>query len=1308
MIALLALACLRTPSLAPASIQAQNRLQLVPIVSDERLEYVEESVDGSRLITHDRGYAPKLWDPRTMRILRILGQGESIDYVTFSKNGEWVLTQSKTSVAIWDAARARRVATVQPMIDQDQFTVSAVSKDGLRCAAGTKKGWTVTFDIAKPDDGEWRQAHMSAVECLDWSPDSTKIATGAADGTSGIWDAKTQEFIKRFTDAKAAAQWIEWSLDGDQVLVTSRDNHARLYQAADAKLVLDQEHVIGEKGYMNNTLMAALFVGKAGDGVLTADRWGVMHITDRKTLKPLRTLPLQPPPHQTDSEGSPIGALREIRKSRDGRRIGTYSTDEKLALWDADTGKEYPFDREDGNPTAGEFSPNGEVFWVGYDDGTIKRHELETGRILSKTYGSIRPLRNCLPLGSDSVNLWTEYRPEGFMAWNGERTVWPVASLGSHQLVPDAVYQPIVASDNKHMLVWNSGRETVSLYELPSGKFLGALKELDGIAFSPDGSKILSWKNGKHIVVWSSSFEPEKEVPLKEEAKIFDLAPTPEAKSVVVVLNDGWVGEINLEKAGEYRDFGQVKGEYHAATVSRDGNWLAVAGLETLDLWDLRTSAHKSLKGIATDYSIGEPGFSSDSRAVALENQGGIGVWSVETGEQLLDFKEEHTVSNADASLLFSPVKPWVLHWAESRLEIWDYTTKTRVANLQLADVVMNAAFANNGKRLLTTDPTDGVVIWDLTTPAPKKLGAFLVMRSGEWLVMDTEGRYDASDPSRVEGASYVLEWEKGLEPIAVSQLKSQFYEPDLLKELMGLSSEAPRQVPDLSSLHLYPAVTLKPSKDDAAKVDISLEDRDEGGIGKVSVFLNGKQVFSKEGAGFIAFNGADYLQYMLPEPQLEGHGNILSVQAANEDGTLTSLPQSVDIGVPQGLKAPEVSLYALCVGVGDYAGNKSDLKSPPKDAEDLAKALTLVGNKLLPGRVHLTTLATDMGSPSELPTRANISAWFSDTAQKATSSDIVLVFLSGHGTSSIGSKRDYFFLTMEADPADVSEATALTGAMSGDELRAALAKVAATKQVVILDTCHSGAAVSDLVSSRSVSGDYQRAWEQIKDTTGTWLLAATASDTLSYESSSVDHGVLTYSLLEAIDKANADGLRPGSGGDLFVDVEQWLSYAVGRVDSLKNEMGIVGVQRPELRRSEANSSFSIGVTNEKERGVLGLRPPLPIILVGPFEQDQEDPLGLEAQMAAALKNAKRLKAWFDVAKHPNVYRVAGSYTTEGEKVTLKVVLQRLDADQNRKTLETLELTGGPKSLDVLAASAVAELEKRIAAIEAAKKTSGS
>jgi hypothetical protein len=93
----------------------------------------------------------------------------------------------------------------------------------------------------------------------------------------------------------------------------------------------------------------------------------------------------------------------------------------------------------------------------------------------------------------------------------------------------------------------------------------------------------------------------------------------------------------------------------------------------------------------------------------------------------------------------------------------------------------------------------------------------------------------------------------------------------------------------------------------------------------------------------------------------------------------------------------------------------------------------------------------------------------------------------------------------------------------------------------------------------------------------------------------------------------------------------------------------------------------------------------------------------LESKLSDALREEKRIKAWFDIAKHPNVYRVAGTYVVRADKVTLKVVIQRLDADQNRKTVESFEVSGSAKDLEGLAASVRTELETRVLALEAAK-----
>jgi hypothetical protein len=467
-----------------------------------------------------------------------------------------------------------------------------------------------------------------------------------------------------------------------------------------------------------------------------------------------------------------------------------------------------------------------------------------------------------------------------------------------------------------------------------------------------------------------------------------------------------------------------------------------------------------------------------------------------------------------------------------------------------------------------------------------------------------------------------------------------------------------------------------------------------------MSFYLNGKQFYTKKSSGYVQLDLEQHMSFMLPETTLgKGRGNLLSVTVTNENGDLTSSPVTLDLGVPPQLKAPDVHIRALFVGVGDYPGTSGDLGAPPSDAIALGNAVKNVGEKLLPGKVNVKVLGTAEGQ--ERPTRQNILNWFSDTAERASSSDIVLVFFAGHGVSKIGDRSDYFFLTSEADPSDVTTAMASTATISGEDLRAALSKVPANKQVVILDTCHSGAAGSSLLGDgRSVSGDYQRAWEAIRDTTGTWLLAGSAANQLSYESSNVDHGMLTYALLEAIDRASGDGLRKAPSGEMFVDVERWLGYAANRVESLKSEIGVKGIQQPEFRRSTRGSTFDIGVLPSDAKGSVGLKPPKPVVILASFQSDEEDPLGLERLIHDATKDAKDVKFWYDVPKHPNVYRAAGTYVLTGDSIALKVFIQKFDADQNRKTLETLELKGEKTKLADLAMQVRDEVQKRVSALD--------
>ena len=218
-------------------------------------------------------------------------------------------------------------------------------------------------------------------------------------------------------------------------------------------------------------------------------------------------------------------------------------------------------------------------------------------------------------------------------------------------------------------------------------------------------------------------------------------------------------------------------------------------------------------------------------------------------------------------------------------------------------------------------------------------------------------------------------------------------------------------------------------------------------------------------------------------------------------------------------------------------------------------------------------------------------------------------------------------------------------------------------------------------------------------------MLAGAASDQLSYESPNVEHGILTYALLEAIDKVTSDGLRPSTGDDYFLDVERWLRYGVDRVESLKAEVGLGGIQKPEFKKSSQGATFDLGVAKILDRGRLNLKAPRPIVILGEFEKDKEDPLNLEDVMLSQFKSSLLLKCWQDQTKHPNIYRVAGTYDTDGDTIRLKVYLQFYNPEQMRKTLETFEVEGKQGQLSSLAEQVRAQIEVKVAGYEAARKS---
>jgi uncharacterized caspase-like protein len=576
---------------------------------------------------------------------------------------------------------------------------------------------------------------------------------------------------------------------------------------------------------------------------------------------------------------------------------------------------------------------------------------------------------------------------------------------------------------------------------------------------------------------------------------------------------------------------------------------------------------------------------------------------------------------------------------------------------------------------------------------ADRKEALIVSFRDSTWAVVDPEGRFDASNGGDVEGLHWVVE----MEPVDLRQLKERYYDPGLLAKVLGYTREPLREVQGFGErgVGLYPGVKAEALDD--GRLQVELADRG-GGIGAVVVRVNGREV-APDGRPREARNAdrdtlsfaldlATYDRFMLP-----GDTNFVEVLAANGEGYI--ICRGVEVEVVAEGEAPDTTtaLWAVVVGVSDYTDERLDLRYAAKDAADFAAALRVAAGRLFDARVHVTLLADAEGADG-LPTQANLLRALdvvADTVSGAKPGDVFVLYLAGHGAAHGGAEADFYFLTREAYTGDLTDpAVRDLTAVSGREITRRLQRIPALKQVLILDTCHSGAVATSLSGSRERSFSQLRALERMKDRVGLFVLSGSAADAVSYEASRYGQGLLTYSLLFGMSGADLWDNPETEGHDRLVSVSELLGKASERVPGLAE--GIGGIQQPVVTVPRAASTFYLG---QVMPGDLSVATPRPVVLRVRYVQDEDafgDHLGLTARLNAALHEASTRGAeaplmFVDAEEMDGAFSLVGRYRVDGEQVRLTVRLFRGD-----EPLDTLTLSGRTDDLDGLAARLLDDL----------------
>ncbi len=415
--------------------------------------------------------------------------------------------------------------------------------------------------------------------------------------------------------------------------------------------------------------------------------------------------------------------------------------------------------------------------------------------------------------------------------------------------------------------------------------------------------------------------------------------------------------------------------------------------------------------------------------------------------------------------------------------------------------------------------------------------------------------------------------WTQEADFFPASQFRAEYNRPDIVRLVLKTRDEAEavrqanqtadRAVPTKPlGAALPPVVTItSPSggahfSGDTVEVAYALRSSSGLPIDRLEALADGQRVPVVGFETTSAREAQGHVLVALPRKNTE-------VSLIAYSGDLASAPVKVSL-VYDGLTTADLlkpKLYALLVGVTGYDNpDYNTMHYSAHDAADLAKALMAQKGGLY-ADVEVKII-DDRSRPDTDPTRSNVENGLYWLQHEATSRDLAVVFLSGHGF--LDPKQKFWFLTREADLSKLR-----TTAISNDDLLDLVASIPG-KKVLLVDACHSGAAMTVGIRATDTTPDMNTFVNDFSTAgSGVVFFAASTGTEYAKEDEKWDrHGAFAKALIDAIGEGKASidpsGRITTDMLDLYVE------------DHVKAMTG--GLQHPVMNRPVLVPDFPIAV----------------------------------------------------------------------------------------------------------------------------------
>ncbi|MGH2552691.1 MAG: hypothetical protein ACRDEB_03175 [Chitinophagaceae bacterium] len=1163
--------------------------------------------DGSRVVIISDSV--RIWKTKEHLLAFALKEkANNVHAVLFSPGDKWLLTQHNNSLLkIWNVATGKFIKVLRGFTSLPVSIIFSANAGELTAITLNE---SITWNTASWTIKKLIRGKIDSVDLHILTPDAKNIITAGFDPANRHvkrWIAANRKFSYKIsgeytdTDTTDIFQWDRW-LSGTVAAASS------------------------------STIAAVLKTIKYNDFSFGLSNDKTIKLWDLATGK------------LVDSLVGHTNAVRFIQFSPDGNKIITTSDDQSAKIWGAASGKllvdlgGLTFNIRDArfSPAVSPDDPGGNQIITTSDNGEVKLWDAATG-ILIKTF-----------TGNTGEVFSAQYSKDGKKIITGSRlgTVY-VFEIETGKAIP------------------LSATRTVSVDPTTDEPENDRLSGMIPPELSPDGKMAISAIHTTYLHVYDAETgKTLHKIAASDFRRLRFAHFSNDGKKIIT----GWIPETpnsadspvsvwEAESGSFLYNIKQRGAEIHEAAFSADSKKIFVFSNETnkkIAVWNAENGMQSDSFLIDSRY-VYIAQLSSDNKKILLvDNDEVARLINAETGKLITSLKEGREFRFAT----FSPDNKKIATLSpEGGGEIWDAETGQLLRQLKGHKEELNIIrFSPDMKKIITSSLDNTAKVWDAETG--KCLYTFFSIGSNDYLVVDTNNHYDGT-----EAARNMLHYIKDGEVITLEQVKVNLWVPGLVERLNKGETIKEKSLEQLAVFgDVIPETEATGSSDTEFSFSIK---PGKGGLGDIYLYVNNIEVKRFKKTDLKNNNGS--LELTIKKDDLKrffvsDDDNWISVKAKTADNKVSSKEARISIDKEsEGNTKVTPNLYAVMIGTSRYNSAPKDpnaifdtdinLSYPAIDAKAISQTVEMAAKKMLnnDGRNHVFMYNITTDSADRLkPNKKSIRQVLDSIGKKAEADDILLIFLSGHGVLyESDEKKQFYYLTAEASSLTDEKAFPRVGICTDSLMEwIRLENIPANKRILILDACYSGQVINDL----------KKDIDRLKENSKLFILSASASNKLAFESDEYEHGYLTYSLLKVIKK------QPDILLNSKLNISRWFNAAALEVKDIAGKEN--NNQVPHIITVV---DFNIGTVDSAVIQNIRLAKEKPLFVASNFQNSDPDiigdDLGLGSLVNEALrelnKSAESNIEYADVSSFTGAYTIAGKYIIRGNDVEARCIIKK-------------------------------------------------